>query len=362
MRILHLLKHGQRGNGHVHVAVDLACAQADAGHDVTFAAARSTYADLMRRHGVRVVDLEEPSSFRRAPRSGLDLWRLCREVRPELINAHMMSSAVLAFPVAKALGITLVTTMHNSFDRHSVLMRLGRVVIAVSEAERELLLSRGYSPDRVVTVFNGAASSPREAVPDDDRALARPCVMTLSGLHPRKAVDDVVRAFDQLTGDFPEWHLNVVGTGPDAERLQALVDDLGLGHAVHLLGSSEAPRPLLEQADVFATATLADPCPLTVMEARAAGCAVVGTEVGGIPETLERGAAGQLVPVRDPSALAGALRRLMEDPAELASWRRRSLEGADYFTVRRMADDHLRVYESIVRRQPLHRPAGVPVA
>ena len=55
MRIIHLLKHGVRGNGHVHVAVDLACAQADTGHDVVFAAARSSYEDVLRAHGVEVV-------------------------------------------------------------------------------------------------------------------------------------------------------------------------------------------------------------------------------------------------------------------------------------------------------------------
>lgn len=362
MRILHLLKHGVKGNGHVHVAVDLACAQSAAGHEVTFAAARPDYADLMRGHGVHVVELSEPTSIRRVPRAALELARLCREVNPEIINAHMMSSAVLAYPVAKALRIPLVTTMHNSFDKHSALMRLGRVVIAVSDAERRLLLSRGYSADRVVTVYNGATESPRDVLPPDRRKLARPCVMTLSGLHPRKAVDDVIRAFADVSPSFPDWHLNVVGWGPSTELLEGMVSQYGLGRVVHFLGSSTAPRSLLEQADIFATATLADPCPLAIMEARAAGCAVVGTAVGGIPETLQRGDAGQIVPVRDPAAMAAAFRRLMGDPDELAVWRARAAQTTDFFTVSRMAADHIRLYESVVRRQPLYRPDGVPAA
>ncbi|WP_375432497.1 glycosyltransferase family 4 protein [uncultured Friedmanniella sp.] len=347
MRIIHLLKHGVRGNGHVHVAVDLACAQSDAGHDVVFAAARSSYADVLRRHGVEVVDLPEPQRVKDAPGSAWALARLCRRFRPDVINAHMMSSAVLAYPIAKVLRVPLVTTMHNSFDKHSVLMRLGKVVVAVSEAERQLLLSRGYPERQVVTIFNGADQSPREGAEADDPPLLRPCVVTLSGLHPRKAVSDVITAFSHLAPDFPEWHLNVIGWGAERKRLELQVAELGLQQAVHFLGSTAAPRPLLEQADIFATATLADPCPLTVMEARAAGCAIVATAVGGIPETLEHGKAGQLVPVHDPQAMAGALRVLMGDPVVLEEWRARALEGADYFTVERMSRDYLSLFSHL---------------
>ncbi len=344
MRIIHMLKHGVRGNGHVHVAVDLACAQVEAGHDVVFAAARSSYADLMRERGVDVVDLPEPSRVTDVPRAAAAFWALCRRFRPDVVNAHMMSSAVLAYPVTKARRIPLVTTMHNSFDTHSFLMRLGDVVVAVSEAERQLLLSRGYPPDKVVTIFNGAAGSPREAPEADTPDLQTPCVMTLSGLHPRKAVTDVISAFALVAPAHPAWHLNVVGWGAERDRLEVQVAELALQDRVHFLGSTTSPRRLLEQADVFATATLADPCPLTVMEARATGCAIIGTRVGGIPETLEQGAAGILVPVHDPSAMAVAMDRLMSDPSELARLRAAALEGSSYFQVDRMARDYLDLF------------------
>ena len=350
MRIIHMLKHGVRGNGHVHVAVDLACAQAEAGHDVVFAAARSSYADLLRSRGVEVVDLPEPSRITDVPRAAAAFEALCRRFRPDIVNAHMMSSAVLAYPVTKVRRIPLVTTMHNSFDKHSFLMRLGEVVVAVSEAERQLLLSRGYPADKVVTIFNGAAGSPREASVSDTPDLQTPCVMTLSGLHPRKAVTDVISAFALAAPEHPDWHLNVVGWGAEREHLELQVTELGLGDKVHFLGSTTSPRRLLEQADVFATATLADPCPLTVMEARAAGCAIIGTRVGGIPETLAQGEAGILVPVHDPAAMAVAMRRLMSDPAELARFRAQALDGASYFKVERMARDYLDLFERLTGR------------
>ena len=350
MRILHLLKHSVRGNGNVHVAVDLACEQADIGHDVVFVSARGSYDDLLVAHGVRVVTVPEAIGAVETFRSGLALIRLARKVRPDVIHAHMMSSAVLGFVAAKLAGSALVTTVHNSFDSHSVLMRVGRVVVAVSDAERRLLISRGFPARKVVTVLNGPDRSAREALSGEDLGpLPRPSVIVLSGLHPRKAVGDVIESFALVAADFPEWHLNIVGWGASQGELETRVAELGLGHAIHFLGSTLRPRPLLEQSEIFVTATLADPCPLTVGEARAAGCAVVATAVGGIPELLDHGRAGHLVPPRAPSAMAAALRELMGDPKSLAKWQRRALDGADHLTVPRMSRDYVRVYQAAVK-------------
>lgn len=349
MKIMHILKHAVRGNGHVHVAVDLACAQADAGHDVVFASARGSYDDLLRSHGVRVIDVVEPAGAMRVPAAAWSLLSLARRTRPDIMHAHMMSSAVLAYPIATAVGARLVTTVHNSFDKHSGLMRLGSIVVAVSEAEREHLIGRGFRADKVVSVLNGADRSPREELPVDDiGALHSPSVLALSGLHPRKAVGDIITAFSMVLPDHPAWHLHIVGWGPDRERLEALVAELGIGSHVHFMGSTLTPRPLVDAADIFAAASLADPCPLTVTEARAAGCAVVATAVGGVPELLEGGRAGQLVPPSDPAAMAQALRALMADPAVLATWKARALQGAEYFQVERVARDYEAAYRSVL--------------
>ena len=361
---MHLLKHGVQGNGHVHVAVDLACRQAAAGHQVSFVSSGGSYDRLLTDHGVQVATIPELGGLRGTARSGLGLLRLARASRPDVMHAHMMSSAVLGYGVAKLVGATLVTTMHNSFERHSVLMRLGQVVVAVSEAERRLLLSRGYPARKVVTVVNGADGSPREELPGDGIGpLVRPAVMTLSGLHPRKAVGDVIAAFAEVHPQFPDWHLNIVGWGPDRERLESLAAERGIAASVHFLGSTTTPRPLLVAADIFASASLADPCPLAVAEARAAGCAVVATSVGGVPEVLDHGRAGHLVPPSNPGAMATAFRSLMADPSMLAHWRLRAKQGSEYFTVARMTDDYDRVYTSVLRagrRRPEPRGESVP--
>ncbi len=349
MHVLHLLKHCERGNGHVHVAVDLACAQAASGHEVSFASQGGTYVPLLEAHGVRHHVVEQSGAG--AILKGLpSLVRLCRRTRPDVIHAHMMAAAVLGKAAALASGARLVTTMHNSFDGHSGLMRLGDRVVAVSKAERALLLARGFRPSRLRMVENGPIGSPRESLASDGPCtLPVPCVMTLSGLHGRKRVDDAIRAFAKVADQFPDWSLAVVGEGPDAAILRSLAVDLGIAERVTFAGSVLNPKALLQQADVFVNASEAEPFGLVLAEARAAGCAIVATRVGGMPDVLDDGRAGVLVPVRDPDALAAALRALMADPAELARWQASALDGADRFGTAAMARGYDKVYAELAR-------------
>ncbi len=350
MRIVHVLKHGARGNGNVHLVVDLACAQADAGHEVYFASARCDFAELLRSHGVTVVPLTESSSIRTGVRAAIEIDRLVRRMRPEIVHAHMMSSAIAGLLVTRLRRTTLVTTVHNSFDGHSWIMRSGTRVVAVSEAERSLLLERGFPARKVMTVLNATGGSARLELPADEIGpLHRPAIMTLSGLHARKGVDDVIRAFALVTAEFPQWHLDIVGEGPDELLLKQQVAAAGLEGSVHFLGSTLTPANLLADAEIVATGTLADPCPLSIIEARLSGCAVVATAVGGIPELLDGGRAGHLVPPRSPEAMAAAFRGLLAEPERLAQWRRRAREGTGRFSVQRMRVDYDRVYLSVPR-------------
>lgn len=95
------------------------------------------------------------------------------------------------------------------------------------------------------------------------------------------------------------------------------------------------------------SASYAEPCSLSIAEARDAGCAIVASAVGGTPELLEQGKAGRLVQPGHPEQLVSELRRLMSDPNELRAWQVRSKTGVDYFNALRLAEDYQRVYERL---------------
>lgn len=337
------------------MAIDLACLQASQGDQVIYASAGGDYVGLFEKYGVKheLIVQNVRSPFKLA-QSLAQLFALCRRFRPDIIHAHMMASAVYGYAVASISGGRLVTTVHNSFDRHSQLMRLGHKVIAVSNAERSLLLSKGYKSSQVSVVLNGPNQSPREGFLDFDDSikfskLVKPFVMTVCGLHQRKGVHDLIRGFAEASAEHQDWNLYIVGDGPDRKKLLGLAAELNMTDRIMFFGSVGSPKPMLEKADVFVLASYADPCSLAVAEARGAGCAIVATAVGGTPELLEHGNAGILVAPHSPHEISSALKMLMEDRQQLMIWRVKSKKRADYLNVSRVVDDHRSVYKSLQR-------------
>ena len=348
MRILHLLKHAQHGHGNAHVAIDLACVQSQKGHSVIYASAGGDYDALLDAQNVRRESIHQSGNAMLLGRNLARLIGLCRSFKPDVIHAHMMSSAVFAYCASRITGVPVVTTVHNSFDRHSIFMRLGCIVVAVSEAERKFLLTRGFTASRVVVVLNGPNGSPRETFkPATAVTLATPSVTTVCGLHYRKGVHDLLAAFRHNQAEFPDWHLNIIGDGPDRTKLEFLAQELGLAQSVHFLGSIDMPKPLLQRSDIFVLASYADPCSLAVAEAREAGCAIVATAVGGTPELLAHGEAGLLVQPGDPEQLAAALRQLMREESIRRIWQTKAKTGAEYFNINRAVQDYENVYEMV---------------
>lgn len=369
--IIHLSKHCGRGNGNVHVAVDLACEQARAGHGVYFCSGGGTFVGLLEREGVRHVmlpqDQQKPLTMLR---SALALTRLCRAIRADIMHAHMMGGALIGTVASRLASVPLVTTVHNSFDRHSVLMRMGDRIVAVSEAERQALVKRGFPPERTRVVWNAPLGSARHnAVPVEGEAeiaptLRHPNITLICGLHARKGVADVIEAAAHLLPSMPEWTVYIAGEGPDQADLEARVAACGLSKRIIFLGYVDSPQLLYSQADIFVLASYADPGSLTIGEARAAGCAIVATSVGGTPEMLEFGAAGRLVPPGQPDILAQALGEIMRDPGRRAAMGQAARRGAEIFDVKRLVPDYMNIYEEIIvrRRARQGSPRGVLVA
>lgn len=347
-RVIHLCKHCVDGNGHVHVAVDLACLQADAGCEVLFISGGGTYESMLMRNKVRHIRLEQdyknPLSLLKTT---WELIRVVRSFRPEVLHAHMMGSALVGYLVSVVSRVPLVTTVHNSFDAHSIIMRLGRRVVAVCEAEKEALMQRGFDARRMDVVLNAPVGSPRAHSRKNavDPVLLSPCITTVCGLIRRKGVFDLLEACSALFREMPEWRLYIAGDGPDRRSLEQQAMASGVGDNIIFMGAVPAPRVLFEQTDIFALCSYADPCSLVIGEARGAGCAIVATAVGGTPEMLEFGRAGRLVPPGQPAQLAAALRSLMTDAVARALLRKASSEGAELFDVHRLLGDYDRVYQ-----------------
>ena len=359
MRIVHFLNHTLVANGHVNVAVDLACEQVRQGHQVWIIAADSDHLTTLEAAGVQYVTL--PMSARGAasslslqtlrglPRMGWFLRKALAKIRPDVVHSHMSFAALLAWSTRLGARYKLVTTVHNSFDRQSVLMGCADKTVCVSHAVAATMGARGISERKLAVVWNGTRGSARlQGAPGASAELRHPSIVTVAGLHPRKGIADLIEAFRLLQNEGQPAFLYIVGSGPSETDFRQLADQTGHADRITFLGHCPDPRTVLGDADVFALASHADPFPLAVLEAMEAGCAVVASNVDGIPEAVDHGRAGVLVPPRDPVALAAALHDLLRHPEKLAALRAASLERARRFSVERMAGEYVDVYASLV--------------
>ena len=345
MRIVHFLNHTRRSNGHVHVAIDLACLQARMGHDVAVISAGGDFDPLLAQYGVRHVIIDQRRRPLNLIRATLALRRAVRELKPEIIHAHMMTSAGLAFLVRPISRFKLITTVHNEFDRGAIIMALGDRVIAVSDSVRDSMAKRGTPGSKLRVVLNGTIGSPRlsEEQPEAE-PLVHPAITFVGGLHPRKGVDDLIEAFKLVAAVDPAPRLNIVGAGPYQAEYEKLAAQTGYGDRIAFFGYQADPRRFLLGSDIFVLASHADPAPLVLAEARDCGCAIIATDVGGIPEMLDGGKAGILVPPKRPDRIADELLKILRDPTLLADLRARARQNLAYFTVQRACDECIVIY------------------
>jgi glycosyltransferase involved in cell wall biosynthesis len=204
-----------------------------------------------------------------------------------------------------------------------------------------------FADSKIRVVRNGPLGSPRRpkiSPGSQNPRISRPAIVILGSLHWYKGAQDVISAFSIARKSIPNLSLYILGEGPMRNRLQkqaARVEDNG---SIHLKGFIADPRPYLSQADVFILPSHREAFGIALAEARKAGCAIVGTNVGGIPEVLEGGRSGVLVPANSPKDIARIVIELLSDPIQLESLKRRAVTNVHWLRVERMSRETTAVY------------------
>lgn len=186
-------------------------------------------------------------------------------------------------------------------------------------------------------------------------------VGTASRLIPLKGVANLIMAVARLRTQWPALSLQIAGTGPEEPRLRALCTSLGIADATKFLGWVEDLDSVFSQWDVFASPTLEEGLPLSLADAMAAGLPVVASNVGGVPELIEHGRTGLLVPPDDADALADAIAQFLNN-SEL---RRRSGEAAREEIAERFSEAGFvsrisSIYDQLMRSRNSDRKVALP--
>jgi glycosyltransferase involved in cell wall biosynthesis len=249
---------------------------------------------------------------------------LFRAWSPDLVHSHLYPAHLHASLAALEAGVpAIVQTAHTLVVRNGdrIVQRLTDASsIATSQAVADVLVGADLPASRVEVIYNGVR---QEYLNVDAQATRRarselnigdrPVIGTVARLSPEKGVDALLRALVAVVERFPALIALIVGDGPQARALRRLADELGLGDNVAFLGARTDVAVLDYLMDVFVLASREEACSMALLEAMAAGRAIVATCVGGSPELIADGVGGLLVQPDEPAALAAAVIGLLEN-------------------------------------------------
>lgn len=350
MRVLHLVQHlANCGNGVVNALIDLAYAQSIAGLEVAIASQGGDYEPLLAQHQIQHFYLNQslkPSNLLNTP---LKFRRILSDFQPDIVHIHLVTGVILSSIFQFFNNYKSVSTVHCEFRKSSSLMGWADRVITVSEAVGKSMVERGVPQSKIRVVVNGTIGSPRirpstEYTPIQ---LQHPNIATVCGMFIRKGVAELINAFLEIAEEFPSLHLYLIGHG-DLHLFKPLAENSPFHERIHFEGFQPEPQRYLLSTDIFVLASHKDPAPLVIPEARSIGCAIIGTDVDGIPELLDQGNAGILVPPKNSKALAKELRYLLSNSDELQIWKSRAKSNVEHYNIHRVNQEVLDLYKELL--------------
>jgi glycosyltransferase involved in cell wall biosynthesis len=292
--------------------------------------------------------------------------RLLRAERIDILHTHKFGSNLWGTLIGSACHTPAIVAHEHSWSYHgnpprawidgNVIGRLATKFVAVSSADAQRMVHReGVSADKVTVIPNGYIPSPGSS-DNDVRAelgLCRsvPVIGIAAVLRPEKRIDVLLQAHAKVRAVVPEAQLVIAGDGPCRPRLERQARDLGLDRSVHFLGARTDVDSVLRAVDVGALSSDREGSPLLAFECMANDTPLVATAIGGVPDVVEHGRTGLLVPRRDPDALARALISLLADPERRARIAAAAKDGLHRYTIEATASRFAALYETLVARE-----------
>ena len=302
--------------------------------------------------------------------------RVARRIGANVVHAHWaIPTGPAAVQAARRLGLPSVITMHGGdvyvnpsqgydyplrwYVRPTLrwTLRSASALSAITEDCRQHALRAGAPDDSIRIVFNGTdlvRFSPSDGADKAQETLYGPhMVFACRQLFPRKGIRFLIEAAAQIKPRFPDLKVVIAGDGFERPELEALAHRLGIGADVTFLGwvaNTELP-PYYRSAAISVIPSLEEGFGIPAAEAMGCETPVVATDAGGLPEVVEHGVTGLVVPRGDANALAAAMESLLADPVR---WRRMGVAGRErvlrLFDWDRTAEQFETIYRDIGAR------------
>jgi glycosyltransferase involved in cell wall biosynthesis len=368
MKILFVITRADTvGGAQVHV-IELSRLLIQQGHEVlVFTGARGIYNDRLVQLNIKTIACEQ---LQPPINPGLDwqsfkaLRQVVRQFQPDLVCTHSSKAGVIGRLVCRLEQIPCIFTAHGwAFTTGVPAMKrfvyqniekliepLAAKIICVSEYDRQLALSAGMQPQRLLTIHNGVIDVPAQLRAQPE--LSQPVkIVMVARFDRQKDHFTLFKAFSELH-DIEQAQLELVGDGPTLGAMQDLVMDLGISNRVKFWGFRSDIAEILAQAQVFTLVSHWEGFPRVTLEAMRAGLPVVITNAGGSAEAIAEGVSGYVIEPGDSEALRDRLQILVSDAklrSEMGRQGRRLYE--QKFTLERLGQQTFAVYEQVLDSQ-----------
>ncbi|HIY21528.1 MAG TPA: polysaccharide pyruvyl transferase CsaB [Candidatus Flavonifractor merdigallinarum] len=294
----------------------------------------------------------------------------------QIIHCHGARGNMMGALLRRSTGLPVVSTVHSDYrldylgrplarlfygTTNTVALRLLDYRIGVSDAMVDLLISRGFDPDRLFAIYNGLDFSPRPAAMTRAEYLAslgltwgEECVIAgiAARLNPVKDIATLIRGFAKAHARSSHLRLLIAGNGEERERLGELARELGVEQEVCFAGWVTDTDSFYNALDINTLTSLSETFPYALTEGARAGLPTVASRVGGVPYLIEDGVTGLLFEAGDAETLGRHLSTLAEDATLRSHLGERLYQKAkDDFSLESTLQRQLQIYETILRRQ-----------
>ncbi|MBR5792730.1 MAG: polysaccharide pyruvyl transferase CsaB [Ruminiclostridium sp.] len=292
----------------------------------------------------------------------------------DIIHSHGARGNMMAALLAHKTGLPTVSTVHSDYRLDYLGRPLSRLTygtintlalrklkyrIGVSDAMVDLLISRGFDPERLFAIYNGLDFTPRTPAMGRDEYFRSvgleaddTCVVAgiAARLNPVKDIATLIRGFALAHKDFPKLRLLIAGDGEEMDNLKALAAELGVSKEVCFAGWISDTDSFYHAIDINTLTSISETFPYALTEGARAGLPTVSSQVGGVSYLIDHGSNGFLFQPGDAQALAGHLLTLAKDADLRKAMGRRLYEKADReFSLEATIQRQMEIYETILR-------------
>lgn len=370
MKIIHLISGGDVGGAKTHVL--------------------SLLQGLTQSHTVQLICFMEGDFAQEARDMGIateiiksrsviadcrTIADLIRKNGYQIVHCHGSRANMMGAIIRRLAKVPVVTTVHSDYRLdylgrplhrltfgtiNTIALRFLDYYIGVSEAMAELLIQRGFDPQRMFSIYNGVDfSTPRNPIDReqylDAIGLKREKDSVVFGIaariSPVKDMITLVRAFAQTVAMYPSARLVIAGDGEQAQEVKALAQELCPKDSVLFAGWISDVDSFYHAIDVNMLTSLSETFPYALTEGARMHCATIASRVGGIPYLIDDEINGMLFPAQNVQALAQKMQRLAgsRELRELLG-QRLYKKTKEQFSVEATVSRQEMIYEAILRR------------